>query len=93
MGELEYRKWKVELYALLTYTGFTAAEADAVCEWWDGIKASREVALVGEVTFDNLHDAMEKSYKQHGYNYRRSWTIKALFYAPYIVNQRNLTKH
>jgi hypothetical protein len=84
MNEHEYNDWRKTMIYLLMKRGYAGFEAEKVMKWWDGIKGKYEVELVGEDNFNKIRaiiDAMQP------YNSFDSWTIRVLFYAPFILKE------
>ena len=83
MNMEEYTQWKYAMFSLLTSRGYTVEEVGYTLNWWDGIKGKYEVELVGQETFDKIYAATSTM----KYNDFDNWTIRILFYAPYIIQK------
>lgn len=83
MNMEEYTQWKYAMFSLLTSRGYTVEEVGYILNWWDGIKGKYEVELVGQETFDKIYAATSTM----KYNDFDNWTIRILFYAPYIIQE------
>lgn len=87
MNEKEYYAWQDTVTQVLILSGYSNEEICKILRWWDGIKGRLEKELVGEKTFDALYNLLDDTMKDRGYNSQRDWTIRILFYAPYILKE------